>query len=114
MSTHTSFDDLTWDGHDWRDPSGYIVKGKAVVDPNAPKDRTGAKIGVSLLVTPVALALGLVTYFVVGLLFMGPFLSGLNGTGTLVEESTAYEVWLLVSVGGTIAGAWALVWRLMR
>jgi len=67
--------------------------------------RTAAKIGVSLLVTPVALAFGLVAYFVVGVI-MGVALGGLS--------QSVMVIWLLASVGGTLAGAWALVWRLMR
>ena len=93
-----AFTGMTWDGHQWVGTPGQPTA-------DIPKDRTPLKMGVCALVSPLALAVGLVVYFVVGLI------AGLAAPDLPVEAMT---MWLLVSVGGTVLGAWALVWRLMR
>jgi len=66
---------------------------------------TAAKIGVSVLVTPLALALG----FVVGVV-----LDMVLGGMSFDQGVVVYRLLLAFAAGGAVAAAWALVWRLMR
>ena len=94
-----AFTGMTWDGHSW---TGTAPDGQPITPP---PDRTLAKMAVSLLVSPLALAFGFIAYFIVGMIAQMVY------PDMTVE---LMQVWLLVSVGGTMLGAWALVWRLMR
>jgi hypothetical protein len=69
----------------------------------------GKRLFISVLLTPVAFAVGLVVYFV-PLMLAGMAMASQGGR----VSPTVGMIWLIVAVGGTVAGSWALVWAMVK
>lgn len=92
-----------WDGTKWVVP----------YQPPPPKSSpTGKRLLIAILLTPFAFVAGLIVYFMGAMLFVGSFMRGFDPSGGSTD--TGYTVWLLISVGGTVAALWLLVWAAVK